>query len=356
MKPIAKNSMKPLKKQLCFCLLTLFVVVGGSHATPVVAQDYVLNMQHFLPERSTIPAKFLTPWARKVERESNNRIKINVFPSMQLGGKPLGLFDQISDGIIDLGWTLPGYNPGRFASVEAFELPFMMTNAPATSRALNAFVDLHGGDDFAAVKVIALHVHGPGLIHAKGEGVRSLEDMDGKRVRGPTRVINALIKKAGATPIGLPVPIVPEALSRGVIDATVIPWEVTNALKVEELTQTHTEFAGDKALYTSTFVFAMNRAKYESLPKQLQQVIDNNSGPETGAWASQMMVNADAPARQVAIDRGNTIVTIDGDELTRWNKVGNAVITDWIAEMEAAGRNGQKMVEDARALIEQQSR
>ena len=120
---------------------------------------------------------------------------------------------------------------------------------------------------------------------------------------------------------------------------TVIPWEVTNALKVEELTQTHTEFAGDKALYTSTFVFAMNQAKYESLPKELQQVIDNNSGPETGAWASQMMVNADAPARQVAIDRGNTIVTIDGDELTRWNKVGNAVITDWIAEM--GGRRSQ---------------
>ena len=341
-----------LKKLMTAALMAGAVMTAGQ----AIAQEVTLKMHHFLPAPATVPAKFLTPWAKKVEAESNGRIKIDIFPAMQLGGKPPALFDQAKDGVVDLVWTLPGYTPGRFPSVEAFELPFMMTNAPAASRALTEYAAKHSADEFKDVKVIALHVHGPGMIHAKGAGVRSLADMSGKKVRGPTRVINSMLSKAGATPVGMPVPAVPGALSKGVIDATVIPWEVTKALKVAELTKTHTEFGGDRALYTSVFVFAMNKAKYDSLPDDLKKVIDDNSGAATAAQAGQVMWDADAAGKAVAVERKNDIVVIDGDELAKWKTMGESVATEWAAEMTSKGRNGQQMLDDAKAMIASQTK
>ncbi|MEZ5801485.1 MAG: TRAP transporter substrate-binding protein DctP [Nitratireductor sp.] len=162
----------------------------------------------------------------------------NVFGHGAGKGKPPELIDQVKDGVVDIAWTVVGYSPGRFPRTEVFELPFMMTNAEATSK---AYWDIFESDmkdqDFKDYHIIGTRAHGPGVIHAKGEGVHKLEDMKGLKLRGPSRMTNALIKEMGAEPIGLPVPAIPEALSKGVIDGTVIPWEVTGALKVAELTK-----------------------------------------------------------------------------------------------------------------------
>ena len=96
-------------------------------ASSVAAQEVTLRCQHFLSPKGSVPAFFITPWAEKVEADSNGRIKVEIYPAMQLGGKPPALYDQIRDGVIDCGWALPAYTPGRFPSTEAFELPFMMT-------------------------------------------------------------------------------------------------------------------------------------------------------------------------------------------------------------------------------------
>src|SRR3546814_8562503 len=122
------------------------------------------------------------------------------------------------------------------------------------------------------------------LLHVKGEGVEKLEDMQGLKLRGPTRQANALISALGATPVGMPVPAMPEALAKGVIDGTMIPWEVTTPLKVAELVDSHTYFAGTRGLYTSFFVFAMNQARYEALPDDLKAVLDAKSGLAASKW------------------------------------------------------------------------
>src|SRR5690606_4773016 len=111
-------------------------------------------------------------------------------------------------------------------------------------------------------------------------------------------------------PIGMPVPQVPEALTRGTIDATTIPWQVTTALRTSEIVSHHTEFAGDHGLYTQTFAFVMNQDAYGGLPDDLQAVIDANSGIE---WAGRFGAANDADdvvAREQALSRGNTIVTL----------------------------------------------
>ena len=342
-----------IKKILAACLLSI-AMLGG--AVVAQAQEVTLKIHQFLPAPATIPKLFLKPWSEKIEKESGGRIKFQHFPSMQLGGKPPALFDQAKDGVADIVWTLPGYTPGRFSCVEVFELPFMMTNAEATSKALNEYATKYCGKQFKDVHVLAFHVHGPGMLHVKGEGVRKLEDMKGKKLRGPTRIINGMLKNLGAVPIGMPLPAVPSALSKGVIEGTVIPWEVTRAFKIAELTKTHTEFGGDHALYTAVFVLAMNKAKYDSLPADLKKVLDDNSGGYAGGFAGRVMQEQDAPARKVAADRKNNIVRIEGAELQRWKDAAKPVVAAWVAEMNAKGLPGQAMVDDARALIAKHSK
>ncbi|WP_306259138.1 TRAP transporter substrate-binding protein [Pararhizobium sp. IMCC21322] len=320
------------------------------------AQDVTLRMHQFLPPQANVPKQILFPWAERVEKASGGRIKIEIFSAMALGGTPPQLIDQARDGVVDIVWTLPGYSPGRFPRAEVFELPFMMTNAEAASRAYwQLFDDEMKDADFKDFKILGAWVHGPGVIHSKGDGVRSLADMSGKKLRGPTRVINDLLKEAGATPVGMPVPAIPEALSKGVIDGAVIPWEVAPALKIAELVDTHTEFGGDRALYTATFVLAMNKQRYDAMPDDLKAILDDNTGLEFSAMAGRLMQEYDAPGRKIAEDSDNDIVVIDGDALAGWQTVAEAVVARWISEMDEKGIDGQALLDKAKGLIEKNS-
>jgi TRAP-type C4-dicarboxylate transport system substrate-binding protein len=328
------------------------VLIGAAGAAQ--AQEVTLKLHQLLPERATIPAKFLIPWAAKVEKESGGRIKIEHYPSMQLGGKPPELAQQVTDGVVDMIWTVMGYTPGRFPRAEAFELPFMVTNGEETSRAFYEYYEKHMQNDFPGMKVIAVHTHGPGLLHTK-DPVNGLDDIKGMKLRGPTRVITQMLDSFGAVPVGMPVPAVPEAVSKGVIDGAVIPWEITLPLKMAELVGNHTEFSGDRGLYSATFLFAMNQASYDGLPDDLKKIIDDNSGIEAAAWAGRAMDGGDVVGRKKADEKGNNIIVLDDAETSRWKQAAASVVDNWIKEMDGKGMDGQALVDDAQALLKKHS-
>ena len=330
--------------------LAATVLVAGA-AAAASAQDVTLRIEHFLPAPAPVPKNFIAPWAEKVTKESDGRIAFQIYPSMQLGGKPPSLYDSVRDGAIDIGWTLPGYTPGRFPRTEVFEMPFMPTTGEATSKAAWDYYEANLQDEFKDVHVLAVHVHGPGLLHVKGDGVTRLEDLKGLKMRGPTRMINEMLKSLGATPVGMPVPEVPSALSKGVIDGTVIPWEVTKPFKIAELVNTHTTFAGDRGLYTAFFVYIMNKARYDGLPADLKAVLDANAGRDTAAWVGRVMDDGDQPGLAAAKEAGNRIVTLDAAETARWKAAAEPVIGQWIAEMTDKGIDGAALVDEAQALV-----
>ena len=320
-----------------------FVVVSS-------AQEVTLKLHHFLPPQANVPKLIIDPWADRVEAASSGRIKIARYPSMQLGGTPPELMDQAIDGVADIVWTVVGYTPGRFPRTEVFELPFMMTTAGAASRAYWRMFESHMRDtEFADLKILATWVHGPGLIHSRTP-IRSVEDLSGVKIRGGSRTINQLLTHLGATPVGMPVPSIPESLSKGVIDATTIPWEVTPALKVPELVTNHTEFS-NRALYTLTFVIAMNKSSYERLPADLRRVIDDNSGEDFSVLAGTTQEAADGPARESAASRGNNIITLSDSEVESWERASRPIYDQWISDMTERGIDGGALIDEARSLI-----
>lgn len=333
------------------------VALGAPALSSLAQQTVSLKFHTFMAPQSNVWLNMHKAWMDKVEKDSGGRIKFEAYPAMQLGGTPVQLYDQAKDGVVDIVWTLPGNTAGRFPRIEVFELPFMMTNAEAASRAYWEYVQTMAADEFKDTQVLALHVHGPGVIHTVEKPVNSVADLKGLKMRAPTRQVTKLMGSLGATPVGMPLPGIPDALSKGTIQGCVIPWEVVPSVKVHELTKFHAEFdpAGG-SLYTTTFVMAMNKAKYNSLPPDLKKVIDANSGLETSGWLGKTQQAGDAAGRKAATDRGNKIFTVSPEEAQQFRRSSRAIEVEWIEDMNKRGFDGKNLMETARKLIEKHTR
>ena len=331
--------------------------LGAPALSGLAQQAVTLKFHTFMSPTSNVWPAMHKPWMDKVEKESGGRIKFEAYPAMQLGGTPVQLYDQAKDGVVDVVWTLPGNTAGRFPRIEVFELPFMMSNAEATSKAYWEYVQTMAPDEFKDTQVIALQVHGPGVIHTVAKPVKSIADMRGLKMRAPTRQVTKLMGILGAVPVGMPLPGIPDALSKGTIEGCVIPWEVVPSVKVNELTKFHSEFdpAGG-SLYTTTFVMAMNKAKYNSLAPDLKKVIDNNSGMATSAWLGKTQQGNDGIGRKSASDRGNTIYTLSAAEAQEFRRKSRAVEVEWVEDMNKRGFDGKKLLDTARSLIEKHTK
>lgn len=315
-------------------------------------EKVVLKVAHFWPATAMGQKKVLEPWCEKISAESSGKLSCQFYPAMQLGGTPPQLIDQVTDGVADIVWTLPGYTAGRFPSMEVMELPFMTVDGEKSSRVAWQMYEEFGKKDFEAVKPLAFNVHDRGQIHNNVRPITKLEDFKGLKMRAPTRLTNKTLEALGATPVNIPLPSLSESISKGVVDGYILPWEVVPTLKLHEMTKFHSEVnAPDPVLYSALFSIVMNKQKYDSLPDDLKKVIDNNSGAEFSASIGKAWDEEITTARQKAVDAGNTINTIESGEVKRIQDAAKKVENDWIEEMKGKGYDGQVMVNRAKELL-----
>ena len=335
-----------------FAKASLAALAAPAVITNARAQAAVtLKLHHFLPPVSNGHAKMLAPWAKKIEADSQGKIKIDIFPSMQLGGTPPQLYDQARDGVADIVWTLPGTTPGRFPATEVFELPFIASKRGiVNARAAQEFYEANQRDEVKDIKLLSYWAHDGGLIHANKQ-VKTMDDRKGLKLRNPTRLAGEALKALGAVSVGMPVPQVPESLAQRVIDGAVVPWEVVPAIKVHELLKFHTEIPGSPTLYSASFFLAMNKAKYDGMPADLRAILDKNSGLAFAELAGNMWDNEAVTVSDLVRKRGNTISVISEEEKALWIKATEPVHAAWIEQVKARGLDGAKLIAEARALV-----
>ncbi|MBR0670623.1 TRAP transporter substrate-binding protein [Neoroseomonas soli] len=334
-------------------LLTGAALAAPALITPrrAAAQEVTLRLHHFLPAVSNVHRHFLVPWTRKVQEESNGRLRIQVFPSMQLGGAPPQLYDQAKDGVADIIWTLPGYTPARFPRIEVIELPFVAhKRASVNARVTWELFDKHMRGEFSETHVLAAWAHDGGLIHSRRE-VKTMEDLRGLKLRFPSRQAGEALRALGAAPVGLPVPQVPEALSQGVIDGAVVPWEVVPSIRIHEMVRYHIGIPGSPTFYSASMLLAMNKARYEGLPADLKRVLDANSGAVAAEMAAKVWDEQGPVVEEMVRRRGNSITEITEAEKARWVTATAPVIQAWIAAMRERNIDGGALVEETRALV-----
>ncbi len=331
----------------------LLALAGGLlSAAPALAQELTLKVHHFWPPGAMPPTKILQPWCDKIAADSGNKLKCQIFPAMQLGGTPAQLIDQAKDGVVDIAFTLPGYTAGRFPIMEVFELPFMNNSAETGARAAWDYLQKYALKEFPGTRILATWVHDEGYVHTRDRPVKVLADFKGLKMRAPTRQTNKLLARLGATPVGMPLPAVADAVSKGTIDGFALPWEVIPSVKLHEMVKYHTETdASRPALYSALFILAMNQAKYEGLPAELKAVIDRNSGAGLSQQAGKIWDESQAVGRKPAVDRGNTFYRLPAAEVDLWIKASHPLYDDWTADMDKRGLPGKQMLKDAQDLL-----
>ncbi len=331
-------------------LLTAALCLAAAQS--VVAQEVTLKVHHFWPPGAMPPTTLLVPWCDKVAKDSGGKLKCQIYPAMQLGGTPAQLIDQAKDGVADIVWTLPGYTAGRFPLMEVFELPFMSASAEATSQAAWDYYEKFAQKEFPGIRVLVVNVHDNGYVHTREKQVKTMADFKGLKMRAPTRQTNKMLGALGATPVAMPLPALADALSKGVIDGYLLPWEVIPSIKAHELTKYESETdPSSRALYTAVFTLAMNQAKYDSLPADLKRVIDANSGPPAAKLFGKTWDGSAPPARKLAVDRGNTFYMIPASELANWQKATANLEEEWVKDVTAKGSDGKMLLQTAKDLI-----
>lgn len=335
-----------------FFALTATLV--SSLVLPLVAQaqEVILKVHHFLPTTTFLHTTTIGGWCDKIAKESNDRMKCRIYPSMQLGGAPAQLIDQVRDGVADLTFSVPTYQPGAFVKTEVFELPFIAGNSVIGARAMWDYIQQNTMDEFRGTRPIWVTTGDHSLIHFAGKNVATLEDMKGVKVRSPSRYGAKALEALGALPVQIPASSVTESLAKGVIDGAMLPWSAVQMLKLDEVTKIHTDFTPKQAKLTNAIaVFVMNSAKYNSLPADLKKVIDNNSGSDMSARAGQIYADQMDLNLQARKSAGDKINYLTDTEYARWVKATAGVEGEWVAEVNAKGADGKKLLAAAKSLV-----
>jgi len=280
-------------------------VIALATGSAAYAQEFTFSIHHFLSPKAVTQTALLEPWVQSVQDASDGRIAFEIFPAMALGGAPPELYSQVRDGVADLVWTVPGYTPGVFPRLEVFELPSVHAgNAEATNRAIqDMMADLAA--DFEDVHPILVHVHSGNALHLASETVESLEDFAGLKIRSPSRTGAWMVEALGAEPVGMPVPALPQALSKNTVDAGLIPFEVAIPLRLAELTKASVELH-DGARFGTGVV-----------------------------WDEIEPVGI-----QIAKDAGNSVTALSADATAAFDAPFEAVAQRWVTEATEAGIDG----------------
>lgn len=319
-------------------------------STATQAQTVTLKIAHFLPSTSNVQVNVFEPWCEQLSAESDNRIRCQLYPSMQLGGTPARLADMARNGVADIVWTAPAYSAGKFPRIEALELPFMLPfGAQASDPIIWDFYQQYAHEDFKDYKVLLVHGDGGMNLHLRSKPVRTLEDMSGLKVRASSRTAARTLESLGMKPVSMPPAQMTEAISKGVVDGALASWEVVPATKLDEVTRYHSvEPQGQNAMGYTVLTMLMNQRKFASMPEDLQQIIERNSGPALSERVSAVWDQLINEAREQAPDEG--LVAIDVGAYQAMQAATSNVAEEWVNSVTSKRINGQALLDGVHAL------
>ena len=295
--------------------VVIAAVAAAFAAGGASAQEYVFKLHHLLGAQAPAQTKMLEPWAKAVEENSGGRVKIEIYPAMSLGGRPPELIKQARDGVVDLIWTVNGYTPGLFPRTEVMELPTVFTNDPkAANLALYDMFESDLADEYKGVEVMFLHVHAGQAIHMRDKPVRQARGSRGQEDAHPDPHRRVGHRGAGREPAAMPVPELPQALQKGVVDGALIPWEIIPPLKIQDQTQYQIEGADEARFGTTTFQVSMNKARWDGLPDDIKKAFKDASGRDWWGEVGEIWRASDDFGIKVAVDAGNEHIILTEEE------------------------------------------
>jgi TRAP-type C4-dicarboxylate transport system substrate-binding protein len=298
------------------------------------AQDktFELKLAHWVPPSHPLQ-KALEDWGDSVEKDSGGTIKYKIYPAQQLG-KAFDHYDMTRDGIADLAYVNPSYQPGRFPIFDASNLPFMINNAKAGSGAIDDWYRQYAAAEMKDVKYCFAFAHDPGSFHSRTKKIVVPSDIAGMKIRPATAVIASMVTSLGGTNVQAAAPEVRDVIEKGVADAVTFPWGSIVLFGIDKVTKYHIDFP----LYTTGFVWIMNRDTYAAMSPAQQKVIDNHCNRQwaektASAWADF----EHAGIAKIKAEPDHEVYALTDAQLDQWKTAVAPVVQSWAASVKKAG-------------------
>ena len=317
-------------------------LLAGGMAPSRAAQE--LRLSTFVPPVHVIYREILVPWAAEVEKATKGEVKVTLYPSMQLGGKPPELFRQAADGVVDMVFTLPGYTSPAFPRTQLIELPGLKPDGLAATNMMWDVLDPYLLPEYAGTKVIALWGAEDAGLMSRTKAYRSMEDLKGLRLRAPSAQQAKQLQAMGAVPIAAPITEVYPGLERGTMDGAMVPFTTILDFRLGEVAKGFT-IAGP-IFGRSAFLIVMNQKKFDSLPPAARAAIDKLSGRALSLKATEVYIKRAEEAVKSVRDKAD-VVTLSAAEQSRIGKTLRPIIDEWIKESESKGIPARDMLKRA---------
>lgn len=328
-------------KHVRFILLVsyLVLVVFSFSVSTSLAQSKVIKLtySHFWPVGHPA-ANCIADWAKEIEKQTNGRVIINIFPGGTLTPADK-CYDGVVRGISNIGSSALSYSRGRFPLMEAIDLPLGYRNAVIATNLANAAYKKFQPKELSDVKVMYFQAHGPGIFHSK-KPIKKLEDLKGLRFRS-TGLGAKIVSAFGATPVAMTMGETYDALSKGVVDGSTAPISSLEGFKWGEVIKYTTENFGSS--YTAVFFVVMNKNTWASIPSDIQKIIEAINEewiPKTGAVWDEY----DKMGRQFTLKLGNQIIPLSKEEEQRWAQKVAPVLENYVKETTKKGLPGEEML------------
>src|ERR1700687_4015487 len=312
---------------------TFLALLLAAGVTPALAQEktFELKLSHWVPASHPLQ-KALEDWGAAVEKESGGTIKYKVYPAQQLG-KAFDHYDMARDGIADVTYVNPGYQPGRFPIAAAGQLPFVFSDGKKGTLALNAWYRKYAATEMKDTKLCFAFIHDPGALHGKKKIVVPT-DLSGVKVRPAQSTIGEMVKMFGGTNVQASAPESRDAIERGVADEITFPWGSIFLFGIDKVVKSHM----DVPLYSTVFTYNINLDKYNSLSPAQKKVIDDHCTPE---WASKVTdpwtdFEANGRVKMKALE-GHEVYPLTAEQLGEWKKAVKPLRDSWAEAVKKAG-------------------
>jgi TRAP-type C4-dicarboxylate transport system substrate-binding protein len=313
-------------------------------ADSVSSQAQELRLSTFVPPVHVIYREIITPWAADVAKATNGAVKVTLYPSMQLGGKPPELVRQVVEGVVDIVFTLPGYTSPAFPRTQMIELPGLKPDGLAATNMMWDLLDPYLAPEYEGTKVIALWGAEDAGLMSRSKPIRSLDDIKGMRLRAPSAAQAKQIEVMGGVPVAMPITQVYQSLERGVVDGAMLPFSTIVDFRLGEVAKSYT-IAGP-LFGRSSFLIAMSKKKWDSLPASHRTAIDRLSGRSLSLKATEVYVKRAHQGVDSVRGKGE-VIELSPAERQRISAVLKPIVADWIRESEAKGIPARDMLRKA---------
>jgi TRAP-type C4-dicarboxylate transport system substrate-binding protein len=316
---------------------------------PAPAKTIELRFAHSWPPMHELHAQVFLPWSNELEKRTNGRYKFQIYPSGMLGANT-ETYDIAVKGTTDISVVTQSQIPGRFPLEEAFHLPYLIQGPmgdPTSDKIRHVIYDKYLIPlELKDVKVLWTGRYGPNVLHMVKKPVRSVEDMKGSVIGFPGgRILPMLLDRLGASAEMVFFPDMYTALQRGTIDGMLIPMEATLAAKLQEVEKYNTNLN----LASGSFCVVMNTKTWESLPPDVQQIMD-----ELDVWAEARAAKAMADSTLgnylVTKRDGVEMIELAPEEMARLIEISRPVELQWVQELEAKGLPARALYEDIKKM------